>query len=162
MNIRSSDFGCGGAIHYPISARAERWLVSRLPADLSTQRGQLLTRAVSDFNFDGEAIDAARARYDLYESKIPLERKWGNFFSKKTRITSSQILQMAFGVGNLQSAHARLVAYFVGFVNDDFTAACDPTNSPQSDDDGSIIGLKNFFAVAALAGTSSASVFVDA
>lgn len=161
-NIRSADFGCGGAIHYPISAQAERWLVSRLPTDLSTQRGQLLTRAIADFNFDGSGIDAVRSRNDLFESKTPVERKWGSFFSKKTRITSSQILHMAFGVGSLQSDHAKLIAYFLGFVNDDFTVGHDTASLPQSGDDDRTIELKYFFSVAALAGISEVPVLVDA
>jgi len=161
-NIRSVAFGCGGTIHYPITAQAERWLVSRLPADLSTKRGQLLTRAIADFNYDGSGIDAARSRGDLCESKTPVERKWGSFFSKKTRITSSQILHMAFGVGSLQSAHAKLIAYFLGYVNDDFSVVHDPANFPQSDDDSRTVELKFFFSVAALAGTSEVPVLVDA
>jgi hypothetical protein len=145
-----------------ITVQAERWLVSRLPADLSTSRGQLLTQAIADFNFDGSGIDAARSRNDLYESKTPVERKWGSFLSKKTRITSSQILHMAFGVGSLQAAHAKLIAYFLGFVNDDFTVSHDAANLPRSGDDDSTIELKYFFSVAASAGTSEVPVFVDA
>lgn len=161
-NVRSVDFGCGGAIHYPITARAERWLISRLPAELDIPRGHLLTRAIADFNFDGANIDAARSRKDLYESSVPAERTWGSFFSKKTRITSSQILHMAFGVGSLQSAHAKLIAYFLGFLNDDFSIANDPANLPQLDDDDRTIEMKYFFAVAALAGTNEIPVLVDA
>lgn len=161
-NVRSADFGCGGAIHYPISAQAERWLVSRLPADLNTPRGQLLTRAIADFNYDGAGIDAARSRKDLYESEIPAERKWGSFFSKKTRITSSQILHMAFTVGSLQAAHAKMIAYFLGFLNDDFSVANDSTNLPQPGDDPRTIEMKYFFCAAALAGANAVPVLVDA
>jgi len=162
VNVRSAAFGCGGTISYPITAQAERWLLSRLPADLNAPVGKLLTRAIADFNFDGAPIDAARRRRDLYETDTPCERKWGGFLSKKTRITSSQILQMAFGVGSLQSAHAKLVAYFLGYVNDDFRIVNDPLNRPQPGDDNLVVQMKNFLSVAALAGANRASVFIDA
>lgn len=161
VNVRSADFGCGGAIHYPITAKSERWLLSRLPADLATPAGQLLTRAIADFHYDGREVDAARRRKEVYEADKPYRRKWGGFFAKRT-ITSSQVLQMAFGVGSLQAAHARLVAYFLGFVNDDFNVRNDPTDRPEHGDDHGIIEMKCFFSVAALAGTRDVSVLVDA
>ncbi|WP_035051680.1 hypothetical protein [Andreprevotia chitinilytica] len=161
-NVRSADFGCGGGIHYPITAQAERWLLSRLPDDLNSAPGQLLIRAIADFGFDGADIDAARNRKELYEAGKPLERKWGGFFSGKTRITSSQILHMAFGVGSLQPAHAKLIAYFLGFVNDDFNIADNPANQPQRGDDDRTVEMKYFFSVAAHSGTNNVAVLVDA
>ena len=161
-NVRSAEFGCGGAIHYPITTQAERWLISRLPADLNTPRGQLLNRAIADFQYDGAGIDASRHRKEVYESDVPLERKWGSFFSKKTRITSSQILHMTFAVGSLQPTHAKMLAFYLGFLNDDLSLSKDPDNSAQPGDDPRIIELKYFFSVAALAGINSIPVFVDA
>lgn len=161
-NVRSTDFGCGGAIHYPITVQAEQWLVSRLPTDLNTGRGHLLTSAITDFSFNGSVIDAARSRKEIYESNIPAIRKWGRFFSRKTQITSSQILQMSFAVGSLQPTHAKLIAYFLGYLNDDFSIANDPDNQPQPGDDERTIEMKLFFSAAALAGANSIPVFVDA
>ena len=161
-NLLSDDFGCGGAVHYPITAQAESWLLSRLPADLSTLAGQLLSKAIKDFNYDGACIDAARGRKELYESTTAPERKWGGFFSKKTRITSSQILHMTFAVGSLESAHAKMLAYFLGFLNDAFEIVTSPETVRQLDDDERIVELKHFYSLAALAGTSNVPVFVDA
>jgi hypothetical protein len=161
-NILSSDFGCGGVINYPITTLAEQWLVSRLPADLNTPVGQLLMHAIGDFDYDGAVVNAARARKDLYEADRPAERKWGSLFSKKTTITSSQILQMAFFVGSLEPTHAKMIAYFLGFLDSDFNVSDNPLNRPQPDDDSNITQMKLFFSVAALAGTSNVPVFVDA
>jgi len=161
-NIRSADFGCGGAVHYPITAVAEHWLVSRLPTDLSASAGRLLTQAIADFGYDGAVVDDARVRKELYEADKPQERKWGGFFSKKTRITSSQIIQMAFFVGNLQPAHAKMIAWFLGFLNDDSSISDNPLNRPQPDDDNGVIEMKLFFSVAALAGTNNIPVLIDA
>jgi hypothetical protein len=161
-NVRNTTFGCGGAIHYPISAEAEHWLLSRLPSDLSSPRGSLLTRAIADFRYDGAVIDAGRRRKEIYAAGEPVERQWGGFLRKKTRINSSQMLQMSFAVGNLPAAHAKLVAYIVGFLNDAFDVANTPMNLPQPEDDAAIIEFKQFFRVAALAGAQNLSVFVDA
>lgn len=162
VNLQSADFGCGGAIRYPISEQAENWLLSRLPADLNTHAGQLLLRAIADFNYDGACIDAARGRKELYEATTAPERKWGGFFSKKTRITSSQILHMTFAVGSLQPTHAKMVAYFLGFLNDAFEVVSTPETMQQVADDDRTIELKQFFSLAALAGANGTSVLVDA
>lgn len=162
MNVRNSAFGCGGAIRYPISTQAERWLVSRLPSDLSSAAGVLLTRAIADFRYDGAVIDAGRRRKEFYEADAPVERKWGGLFRKKTRISSSQILHMAFAVGSLQPVHARLVALFVGYLDAEFAVAEVPSVFPAPEDDPCTIELKYFFRVAALAGTQNVAVFVDA
>lgn len=99
----------------------------------------------------------------MYEKKVAAERTWGGgFFSKKVRITSSQILQMTFGLGNLQPTHARLVAYFLGFVNDEFRPTQSAANRPLPEDDRSIVELKYFFSVAALAGVNNVPMLVDA
>jgi hypothetical protein len=161
-NLRSDDFGCGGAIHYPITARAESWLLSRLPADLSTRAGQFLISAIKDFNYDGAFIDRLRGRKGAYESTVAPERKWGGFFSKKARITSSQILHMTFAVGDLGPAHAKMVAYFLGFLNDAFEVTTSSETERQPEDDEGIVELKYFYSLAALAGTSNVGVLVDA
>jgi hypothetical protein len=82
-NLLSGDFGCGSTIHYPITSQAERWLLSRLPADLGSPAGQLLTRALTEFGWDGASIDAARGRKELYQSATPMVRKWGSLLFQK-------------------------------------------------------------------------------
>jgi hypothetical protein len=159
--IRNVPFGCGGAINYPISFRAERWLVDRLPDDLTSPRGRLLLKAIKDFAYDGRNIDAARTRQELYESKVPAERTWGSWFSKK-KITSSQILQMCFTLGPLQPAHARMMAYFLGFGGDDASATTSRKDVPGETDDSSVDQLHAFFALCALAGQGNSRVFIDA
>ncbi len=161
FNLLSNDFGCGGAIHYPITAKAENWLLSRLPTDLSSPAGELLIRAIKDFNYDGAFIDSLRNRKEVYELATAPERKWGSFFSKKTRITSSQILHMTFAVGDLGAAHAKMVAYFLGFLNDELEIVTTPKTVPQPDDDNGIVELKYFYSLAALAGVNNVSIFVD-
>ena len=161
-NIRQTDFGCGGSIHYPISARAEDWLLERLPDDLKSAAGTLLTHATTEFGFDGAVIDAVRNRRDFYAAEVAAVREWNSAPAGKLRITSSQILQMTFAVGSLQAAHAKLVALFLGFLNDHGFPSEDPENRPLPDDDPSIAELKHFFACAALAGACDVSMMIDA
>lgn len=159
-NIRAADFGCGGDIHYPLSEQAERWLLARLPADLSSGVGLLLKQAIADHGYDGAVIEASRHRKDLYEARIALHREWDD--PAKTRITSSQILHMTFALGNLPPTHARLIAYYLGFINDRGFPADSPENLPQPKDDRCIVELKYFFLTAALAGAGDVPMMIDA
>jgi len=104
-------------VHYPITRATEAWLVSRLPEEVDGPRGHLLHAAVKDLGFNGKAVDASRRRKDLYESATPAVRTWGKWLSKKT-VSSSQIIQMVIAVGHLQPAHAKMVAFFLGFADD--------------------------------------------
>lgn len=160
-NILHIDFGCGGAINYPLTAITEKWLISRLPDDINSQAGNLLQMAISDFNFDGKAIDASRNRKDLYESSKPEIRKWGSFFSKKTNVSSSQILHMIMQVGHLQPSHAKLVAYFLGYINDSFEYVEKSENQPNSNDGRGVGQFKALLMALLFAGTNECSVFVD-
>lgn len=70
---------------------------------------------------------------------------------------------MSFAVGNLQPTHAKLIAYFLGYLSDDFRSiADDPNNQPQPGDDDITIEMKLFFSAAALACVNDIPVFVDA
>jgi hypothetical protein len=122
----------------------------------------LLIRAIADFEYDGADVDAQRSRKEFIEADVPFQRKWGSFFSKKTTITSSQIFHMAFSVGNIESAHAKLITYLLGFLNDDFAYTGTPTDLPQPNDDPRVIELKLFFATCAFAGAKGLPVLVDA
>ncbi|HDR9103160.1 TPA: hypothetical protein QDB15_006802 [Burkholderia vietnamiensis] len=161
-NVRDGAFGCGGAIHYPISEQAERWLMSRLPVDMQSPQGVLLTRAITDFGYDGSVIDVGRRQKQFYQADKAVERRWGGFLRKKTRVNSSQILQMVFAVGSLQASHAKMVAYFMGFLNDALELVDAESNFPQPADDAGTIELKLFFRIAASAGTQAVPVFIDA
>ncbi|WP_028453654.1 hypothetical protein [Chitinilyticum aquatile] len=160
-NHRNADFGCGGAINYPISAAAEQWLLSRLPDDLKSARGQLLLQAIADFDYDGACIDAARSRKELYASSTAPVRKWGGFFARKTVISSSQILHMIIPVGHLQPAHAKMLGFFLGYLDDEFEYRAQPDNLPQPGDDECTAQFKRFVFAAAHAGVHGVPVFMD-
>lgn len=161
-NVRGDEFGCGGAIHYPISAQAEHWLMSRLPADIHSRRGALLMHAIADLGCDGLAVDENRTRNGFSQLPSSIERQWGKMFAKKTRIRSSQILQMLFFSGSFRASHANMIAYIFGFIGNNFDLATDSSVYPESEDDSVILELKLFFRVSALAGERIAPVYIDA
>lgn len=162
MRDSRADFGCGGAIRYPTSAEAGAWLLSRLPDDLESPAGVLLMRAIKDFGYDGAAIDQERGRKELYELDAPLRRTWGGSFARKLGVTSSRFLQMTFGLGSLQPVHAKMVAYFAGYVDDRFQAVATAVDAPAPGDDAVVAEMKRFFLAAARAGTHHAGVYIDA
>ncbi len=161
-NVRKTDFGCGGAIHYPLSEKGERWLLSRLPANMKSPAGQMLRKAIENFQFDGAPIRKLRGNPQFCASSVPQVRRWGRFFAGKFHVTSDQILHMAFGVGSLQSMHAKLLAYFLGYLDDRFELSGDSADLVRPEDDQTTLEFKFFLAVAALAGTSDIPVHIDA
>jgi hypothetical protein len=160
-NLQRTAFGCSGVIHFPIPPEAEEWLVSRLPDDLGGVLGKLLLKALAEFKWDGAPIDASRSRDDLYSLKKPVERKWGAFLSKKT-VNSSQLLQILLGVGSMQPSHAKMVAFFFGFLTDSFKIDERPINEAAPTDNRGIVEFKLFLGAAALAGTANVPLLIDA
>lgn len=101
-------FGCLGSIEYPFSAANEGFLFSRLPTDDESTAGDLLLSALDEYGWTGARIEELRAR-GMFEQKRPLERRLGDEV-----VTSSQLLEMCFFVGDLAPVHATLVALFLG------------------------------------------------
>lgn len=162
-NLRGTAFGCGGAIQYPISRDAEQWLVSRLPDDLRSERGQFFLLAVQDLGFNGAGIDAGRSERLVFASNTPVLRRWGGFFSReKTWISSSQVLHMLIGAGNLSPIHARLACWFLGFLDAGAKHEHRPDNLPIASDSQGVIQFKIFLAAAAFAGANGYHLLIDA
>lgn len=161
-NLREIAFGCGGAIHYPLMEETEEWLVSRLPDDLGAPAGKLLLHAIRDMGYDGARVDAARLRKEIYAADKPIARKWGSFFSRKTRITSSQVIHMLAGTGNLSPLHSRLVCWFLGFLDEEMKPEHNSENKVAETDIQGVAEFKMFLLAAAFAGANDLILFVDA
>ncbi len=160
-NLRDVSFGCGGAVHYPIEKSTEDWLVGRLPDSLDKPAGRLLILALRDFRITGASIDACRHREIIYASNEPVVRSWGSFVFKK-KITSSQILQMLFGVGSLQPSHARMMSVYLGFVDLDMKPVIHRDNELLPDDERGVAEFKLFLRAASYAGVNGYDLFIDA
>ena len=133
-NGDSPGFGCYRSIPYPIPAAAEAWLLALLPADLASTAGQLLVRAVDDFDWDGEhAADMREEDDTFFESREPLGASWGDG-DGRVEIDSNQVFHMLFHVGHLGSTHAFMACLFFGVVPHDLdvSALGDPAARAQA------------------------------
>lgn len=161
-NLRDTAFGCGGTIHHPIMEGVERWLVSRLPDDLKTLAGRILLKAIKDFRFDGAEVDADRVRKGLYAAGQPVMRKWNRSLGRTTWLSSSQVLHMLVGSGPLSPIHAKLVCWFLGFLDADMKPELREDDLAAASDASGVVQFKMFLAAAAFAGTNGYHLFLDA
>jgi hypothetical protein len=114
-NLLGRAFGCYGSVSYPISTRAEEWLMSLLPDDLKGPAGHLLRSSVTDLKYNGGMFLTMRTQEVFFESRTPIKRKWGSWLSGWT-LTSDQLLQMLFGLGNLQPSHCKMMSIILGLI----------------------------------------------
>lgn len=118
-NNDSPGFGCYRSIPYPIPEEAEAWLLGLLPDDLGTTAGQLLVRAIADFEWNGEHAAGMRADGDtFFESDAALAVAWGEG-ADAVEIDTNQLFHLLFHVGPIGSTHAFMVCLFFGVVPHD-------------------------------------------
>jgi hypothetical protein len=118
-NHDSPGFGCYKSIPYPIAEECEAWLLQLLPDDLESTAGRLLTRAIDDFDWDGEHAAGMREDGDtFFESNQTLAVTWGEG-DDLVEVDSDQIFHMLFHVGHLGATHAFMVCVFFGIVPHD-------------------------------------------
>lgn len=113
------EFACHRRIRYPIPEHVEQWLMARLPERLGTTAGALLVRGLGEFNWDGSPTAKLRAAGTTYfESRVPYGIRWespdGNI-----EMSSDQLFQMMFMVGNLAPTHSLMLALFLGVIPHD-------------------------------------------
>jgi hypothetical protein len=117
-NLLRRPFGCYGSISYPISVEAEEWLMSLLPKDLNSPAGHMLRSAVTDLKYTGGMFLQMRPKEMFFERPTPIKHKWGSWFSSWA-ITSDQLLEMLFGLGNLQPSHCKMMSIILGMIQTD-------------------------------------------
>jgi hypothetical protein len=156
-NLLAEPCGCYGYVRYPIPAKAEQWLMALLPKDLGSTAGQLLRRAVADFSYDGEPMRELRQDATFLEDRQPVRQRWGGW-----ELTSDQLLQMMFCVGDVQPVHATLLALFLGLlphntdpaVLGDRTKLCQKLSTaelpPVSEESVDLLGFLRALVVAAV------------
>jgi hypothetical protein len=107
----ANGFGCYASINYPLEADTEKFLLSRLPDQLDTPDGVLLSRAMRDFAWDGAQASDMRSQGDtFFRLREPPTRQWPGL-----AITGDQLFHMLFHVGHLGSSHAMMLCVFFGF-----------------------------------------------
>src|SRR5690606_10705730 len=113
------EFACHRRIRYPIPDRVEEWLISRLPSSLACTAGVLLVRGLAEFGWDGAPTAKLRAAGDTYfESRVPYGVRWESP-DGVIEISSDQLFQMMFLVGNLAPTHCLMLALFLGVIAHD-------------------------------------------
>ena len=113
------EFACHRRIRYPIPERVEAWLMARLPEKLGCTAGALLVRGLGEFGWDGAPAAKLRAAgTTFFESRVAYGVRWespdGNI-----EISSDQLFQMMFLVGNLAPTHCLMLALFTGVIPHD-------------------------------------------
>jgi hypothetical protein len=99
---------CIGVVTMPMSTEAESWMMERLPPELESISGEVVKQAVAA-GFDGK-----RGR-ELRKEGRPLERSWGGFFRKFT-VTSDQLIEQMFCVGDIEPPQALAILVELGAV----------------------------------------------
>ncbi len=155
-NIIGTRFGCMNFIQYPISRKAEQWMLDRLPVPDETLVWMLLKQGIQEFQYDGGSVKPLRANNDIYfEERMVFQRRLGEF-----SIDANQLFEMIFSVGNILPNHGALLLLFIGAIDRDLEAdeIMNITPAPedskkkypfifmnQDDDDHTINELKRFF-----------------
>lgn len=173
-NRTGMPFGCVGAINYPVSVRAERWLLDQLPGNDHPLPYMLLQRAVLDMGYSGEHAASLRAQTGVFfESAEPLTRDL-----EAMLISGDQVFELLFLSGHIRPAHGTMLLQFFGAISQDLDAdtIMQLPRPPSQDwitdnvpfqmparggDDVSITALKGFFAALHLAYRLGANMLLD-
>jgi len=168
------EFACHRRIRYPIPEHVEAWLMSRLPSTLDCTAGTLLARGLAEFGWDGAPAAKLRGGSTTYfESRAPYGVRWQapNGTSGTIEISSDQLFQMMFMVGNLAPTHCLMLALFCGVLPHDISlydlkdsqgraralAAADLPAQPDAD----LEQLAAFLRTVAVAARLDVSVLID-
>lgn len=157
-NVKNTPFGCIGAIEYPISAAAERWLLDQLPGIDLPLVWLLLRQGVQELGYDGESVAPLRANPIYFEERRVAGRDLVEFV-----FSANQVFEMLFMLGGIQPAHAGILLLLFGAIPRDVDAGrivqiMNRTLSDDEiardfpfqmqilpDDDRTIAALKDFF-----------------
>jgi hypothetical protein len=114
-NFLGQPYGCYGAIHYPISAAGESWLLSRVqpPGSLGAL---LCADFLSEFSVTGQRTAQLRQE-GLFESKHASKAPIKKAFLKSVSITADQLCDILFQSGNTFSpSHCLLILLWLGAI----------------------------------------------
>ncbi len=173
-NRIGAPFGCVGAINYPISAQAERWLLDQLPDNNHPLPFMLFQKAIRELGYTGDSAAPLRAQVGTFlEAPDALERDL-----EAVQVNGNQVFELLFLSGAIGPAHGSLLLQFFGGISRDLDAdiimqlAAPPSLAwidehipflHRSDpaDDPSVMALKAFFRALYIAYRLQVSVLLD-
>ncbi len=108
-NRTGAPFGCMGRIDYPLSPKAEAFLLDRLPDPPSAPLVWLLLKqGVRDFNYNGGTVRHLRAEdRNIFVAEYAPRRDLGEL-----PFDSDQVFEMTFLTGHVQPNHAAILLLF--------------------------------------------------
>jgi hypothetical protein len=116
VNLLES-YGCYQSINYPISAKAEQWLAER--AEAAAQQGlpnSILLDFIVDQEATGEFLGQMRAHPEnrFFEASEPVGIKFRGKMLQWETISTDQLLDMFFAVGEMEAVHQQFLLLFSG------------------------------------------------
>lgn len=118
----SRELSCHRRIRYPVPEHVEAWMMRRLPQQIGCTAGALLVRGLGEFRWDGSPAAKLRASGTTYfESRAPYGVRWQGEDGDNIEISSDQLFQMMFMVGNLAPTHCLMLALFFGVIPHDIS-----------------------------------------
>ncbi len=172
-NHSGQPFGCFGQIEYPISGKAEIWLLGQLPSTDETLIWLLLKQAVEEMKHDGSAVNPMRgAGMPYFSEQGVLARRLGEFAAN-----TNMVFELLFLSGHLRPSYASVLLLLFKAIQRDMHAdeIMRLSKSPddafeqypfllhaEPDDDASITQFKAFFRALYLAWGLNARLLLDA
>ncbi|GAB4326769.1 MAG: hypothetical protein Kow00117_13960 [Phototrophicales bacterium] len=173
-NRTDMPFGCIGHIQYPITKRAENWILDRLPVPDEPLVWLLLKQVVQEFKYDGQLVEPLREQPGIYfEASEAPARRLGEL-----NLNANQIFEMLFVRRPvILPRQAALLLLFFGAIERDLEADTitnlDPAPAdalqrfpfiikPNEHDDRSISDLKAFLHALYIAWTLNVHLLIDA
>ncbi|GMV81679.1 MAG: hypothetical protein AMXMBFR7_28630 [Planctomycetota bacterium] len=124
-NSLQTEYGCYGALNYPVPASAERWLFAKLQPP-SHVGGNLFLQSVKQFDNRGTEVERMRAA-GLFESKLPFTTTHRISFFNRPTFTSSQLIEAILGVGeSLDTWHCGGILLWLGAIQIDGVVPVEP------------------------------------
>lgn len=116
-NLTGSPFGCIGQINYPISDRAEAWLLDQLPTIDQPLIWLLLREGIQKLGYDGATAKPLRENPQYFEERRLRGRDLTEFV-----FSADQVFEMLFLLGHIQPAQAGVLLLFFGAIRRDIEA----------------------------------------
>lgn len=116
-NLTGHPFGCIGQINYPISDRAEAWLLDQLPSIEQPLIWLLLREGSQKLGYDGSLTRQLRASGHYFEERRLRGRDLTEFV-----FSADQVFEMLFLLGHIQPPQAGILLLFFNGIRRDVEA----------------------------------------